>query len=45
MEDRGIAPDRMTVIGFGCTQMLFPAAINEKEMAANRRVELKVLKY
>ena len=45
MVDRGIAPERMEVKGFGCTQMLYPTAFSEKEMAATRRVELKVLKY
>jgi len=45
MVDRGIPEERMEVKGFGCTQMLFPRAVSELEMAANRRVELKVLKY
>lgn len=45
MVDRGIAAERMEVKGFGCTQMLYPDTNSEKEMAANRRVELKVLKY
>jgi outer membrane protein OmpA-like peptidoglycan-associated protein len=45
MLDKGIPEARMEVKGFGCTQMLFPNATSEKEMAANRRVEMKVLKY
>ena len=45
MTDRGIDKARMEVKGFGCTQMLFPDTFSEREMAANRRVELKVLKY
>lgn len=45
MADRGIPAERMEVKGFGCTEMLFPDTSSEKEMAANRRVEMKVLKY
>ncbi len=45
MVEHGIADERMEVQGFGCTQMLFPSTTSEKEMAANRRVEMKVLKY
>lgn len=38
----GIAEERLSIKGWGCTQMVFPNARNEKEMAANRRVELVV---
>lgn len=39
---QGIAEERLSIKGWGCTQMVFPYASNEKEMAANRRVELVV---
>ena len=39
----GIAGDRMTTIGYGANQMLFPYAKNEDEQKANRRVEIKVI--
>lgn len=38
----GIAEERLTIKGWGCTKMIYPKARNEKEMAANRRVELVV---
>lgn len=38
----GIGEERLTIRGWGCTQMMYPNARNEKEMAANRRVELVV---
>lgn len=38
----GIAEERLSIKGWGCTQMVFPNARTEKEMAANRRVELVV---
>lgn len=39
---KGIAEERLSIQGWGCTQMIYPHARNEKEMAANRRVELVV---
>lgn len=38
----GIAEERLSTKGWGCTRMIFPRASDEKEMAANRRVELVV---
>ena len=39
----GIASDRITTIGYGANQMLFPYANSEDEQKANRRVEIKVI--
>lgn len=39
-----IDPNRMTIKGFGCTQMLFPHSRKQGDMAKNRRVELKVIR-
>jgi outer membrane protein OmpA-like peptidoglycan-associated protein len=41
--DKGIAAGRMAPVGLSNREMLFPDARNEREMAANRRVEVKVL--
>lgn len=38
----GIEEERLTIRGWGCTKMIYPNARNEKQMAANRRVELVV---
>ncbi|MCX6183216.1 MAG: OmpA family protein [Bacteroidetes bacterium] len=38
--EHGIKANRIDKKGFGNTRMIFPAAINEKETAANRRVEI-----
>jgi len=40
---KGIAKERMTTIGLGASQMLFPMPIKEEEAKANRRVEIKVI--
>lgn len=37
---RGVSTARMTVVGFGKTQLRFPAESNEDEKAANRRVDV-----
>ncbi len=39
----GIAPHRISWKGYSNTQMKFPYATREKEMAQNRRVEIRVL--
>jgi outer membrane protein OmpA-like peptidoglycan-associated protein len=42
---KGIEKERMEIIGFGDTKMLFPKAKNETEAAVNRRVEINVLSF
>jgi outer membrane protein OmpA-like peptidoglycan-associated protein len=39
----GISPVRLRHRGFGCSQMVYPLAKNEREMQMNRRVEILVL--
>lgn len=39
----GIEKERMSKKGFGSQNMLYPLARDESEMAANRRVEIKVI--
>lgn len=41
--ERGIDPERVTYKGYGNYQMIYPMARTEKEQAANRRVEIRVL--
>lgn len=43
--EKGIKAERISTIGFGATKMLFPHANTESEMAANRRVEIKVVSF
>lgn len=37
---RGVSTARMTVVGFGKSQLRFPAESNDEEKAANRRVDV-----
>jgi len=41
--ENGIDANRLSFIGYGNTQMLFPKANNPRDMSANRRVEIKIL--
>lgn len=41
--EKGIDGNRISAIGFGATKMLFPKALEESEMAQNRRVEINVI--
>lgn len=41
--DNGISADRLTYKAYGNWEMRFPRATSEKEQAANRRVEIRVL--
>lgn len=43
LKEKGIDETRMSKIGYGDSRMLYPNAINEYEMEANRRVEIKVV--
>jgi len=43
LTENGIEKDRISFIGYGNTQMLYPQAKNTREMSANRRVEIKIL--
>ncbi|MBK9175091.1 MAG: OmpA family protein [Flavobacteriales bacterium] len=38
-----VEPDRMSYVGIGNAQMLYPSPKNKEESEANRRVEIKVL--
>lgn len=44
LQKKGIPESRMTSIGLGSSQMLFPNAVSEAEQAQNRRVEIFLLK-
>ena len=41
--ERGISEERISFQGYGNWEMRFPKATNSKQMALNRRVEMKVL--
>jgi chemotaxis protein MotB len=41
--ENGIAKERLICKGYANWEMLFPLASSEEEMAANRRVEVRVL--
>lgn len=41
--NKGINKERLSYKGYGNTQMIFPNAIMESEMAKNRRVEIMIL--
>ncbi|MCO6500500.1 MAG: OmpA family protein [Vicingus serpentipes] len=41
--EHGIAKNRISFVGYGNTQMLYPYAKGPEEMSANRRVEIKIL--
>ena len=43
MVSKGIVAERMLPKGYGNWEMLFPKAEFEKDMAANRRVEIKII--
>lgn len=40
---QGVEATRMTYVGFGATQMLYPDARSEDKMEKNRRVEIRVV--
>ncbi len=42
---KGIDKKRMKAKGYGNKEMIFPAPVNEKQHAANRRVEVKILSF
>lgn len=42
---KGIKAGRLSVVGKGCSEMLFPVTVDEDEMEKNRRVEIKVLEF
>ena len=42
---KGIDSERITIKGFNCTQMLFPANGTEEQQSLNRRVEILVTGY
>jgi outer membrane protein OmpA-like peptidoglycan-associated protein len=42
---KGIDKKRISIIGKGCTEMLFPLSTKDFEVAQNRRVEIKVLEF
>ena len=41
--ENGIDPERMSYMGYGNFEMVFPFARSEREQALNRRVEIRVL--
>lgn len=43
--DQGISKKRLKAKGYGNKEMIFPAPVNEKQHAANRRVEVKILSF
>jgi len=43
LKDNGIESDRMEVVGYGNTQMLYEKPSNRFEEEANRRVEIKII--
>ncbi len=43
LKNHGISEDRISYKGYGNWEMRFPKATSEKEMQANRRVEIRVL--
>ena len=42
---KGINQDRITIIGYGCSKMLYSAKSSEENQSHNRRVEVFVLEY
>ena len=40
-----IAKERISTIGYGCSNMLYPAPKTEEESMLNRRVEILVVEY
>jgi outer membrane protein OmpA-like peptidoglycan-associated protein len=42
--ERGVSPDRLTLRGYGETKLLYTPPTTEDQDAANRRVELRILK-
>lgn len=42
--EHGIESSRMKVKGYGNSEMLFPDPVNQGQMEANRRVEIKILR-
>lgn len=41
--ENGISENRISSVGYGNSQMLYPQPKNEAEMTANRRVEIKII--
>ncbi|MBT7825673.1 MAG: OmpA family protein [Bacteroidetes bacterium] len=42
---KGVQENRISTIGYGCSQMLYPKPKNEEEKQMNRRVEITILAY